>query len=134
MLPTEDLFVYVYVVIDDLIAAGAVCIPPRAGPAPACGAGPATKDQRASMPPILQRVIAEWRNRVEDSPLIPVTDVLLTAPPQRGLAGSTRPVPSPTTRTARAAQRSRTAHATGRPSPPETLQQNLDRELSSAPA
>ncbi len=36
MLPTEDLFVYVYVLIDDLIAAGAICIPPRPGPAPGC--------------------------------------------------------------------------------------------------
>jgi hypothetical protein len=36
MLPTEDLFVYVYVLIDDLIAAGAIAIPPRPGPAPAC--------------------------------------------------------------------------------------------------
>jgi hypothetical protein len=36
MLPTEDLFVYVYVLIDDLIAAGAIAIPPRPGPAPGC--------------------------------------------------------------------------------------------------
>jgi hypothetical protein len=36
MLPTEDLFVYVYVLTDDLIAAGAICIPPRPGPAPGC--------------------------------------------------------------------------------------------------
>jgi hypothetical protein len=36
MLPTEDLFVYVYVLIDDLIAAGAIAISPRPGPAPAC--------------------------------------------------------------------------------------------------
>src|SRR3954454_18972101 len=36
MLPTEDLFVYVYVLIDDAIAAGAVTIPARPGPAPAC--------------------------------------------------------------------------------------------------
>ncbi len=36
MLPTEDLFVYVYVLIDDLITAGAVAIPRRPGPAPAC--------------------------------------------------------------------------------------------------
>jgi Transposase DDE domain len=36
MLPTEDLFVYVYVLIDDLIIAGAIVIPPRPGPAPAC--------------------------------------------------------------------------------------------------
>jgi Transposase DDE domain len=36
MLPTEDLFVYVYVLIDDLIAAGAIAIPARPGPAPAC--------------------------------------------------------------------------------------------------
>ena len=36
MLPTEDLFVYVYVLADDLIAAGDIAIPPRPGPAPAC--------------------------------------------------------------------------------------------------
>lgn len=36
MLPTEDLFVYVYVLIDDAIAAGEVRIPVRPGPAPAC--------------------------------------------------------------------------------------------------
>ncbi|MHB1430837.1 MAG: transposase family protein [Streptosporangiaceae bacterium] len=36
MLPTEDLFVYLYVLIDDAIASGAIAIPPRPGPAPAC--------------------------------------------------------------------------------------------------
>jgi hypothetical protein len=36
MLPTEDLFVYVYVLIDDAIAAGAIAIPRRPGPAPGC--------------------------------------------------------------------------------------------------
>ena len=36
MLPTEDLFVYVYVLVDDAIGAGAVAIAPRPGPAPAC--------------------------------------------------------------------------------------------------
>src|SRR6266498_4500476 len=36
MLPTEDLFVYIYVLIDDLVAAGIIAIPPRPGPAPAC--------------------------------------------------------------------------------------------------
>ena len=36
MLPTEELFVYVYVLIHDLILAGAVQIPRRPGPAPAC--------------------------------------------------------------------------------------------------
>lgn len=36
MLPTEDLFVYVYVLVDDAIAAGEVRIPVRPGPAPAC--------------------------------------------------------------------------------------------------
>ena len=36
MLPTEDLFTYVYVLVDDLITAGAIVIPPRPGPAPAC--------------------------------------------------------------------------------------------------
>jgi Transposase DDE domain len=35
MLPTEDLFVHVYVLVDDAIAAGAVTIPARPGPAPA---------------------------------------------------------------------------------------------------
>jgi hypothetical protein len=90
MLPTEDLFVYVYVLIDDLIASGAVCIPPRPGPAPACSdagllaiavvrhllgrrseAGFPAEVARdwahlfPRLPLILQRVIAEWRNRVE---------------------------------------------------------------------
>ena len=36
MLPTEDLFVYVYVLVHDLILARAVVIPRRPGPAPAC--------------------------------------------------------------------------------------------------
>ncbi len=36
MLPTEDLFVYVYVLIDDAISSGAIAIVPRPGPAPAC--------------------------------------------------------------------------------------------------
>jgi hypothetical protein len=36
MLPTEDLFVYVYVLIDDLMTAGIIAIPPRPGPVPAC--------------------------------------------------------------------------------------------------
>jgi hypothetical protein len=36
MLPTEDLFVHVYVLIDDLVTAGIIAIPPRPGPAPAC--------------------------------------------------------------------------------------------------
>ena len=36
MLPTEDLFVYVYTLIDDAIKARAVAIPPRPGPSPAC--------------------------------------------------------------------------------------------------
>src|SRR5712664_2738574 len=36
MLPTEDLFVYVYVLADDAISSGAIAIPPRPGPAPAC--------------------------------------------------------------------------------------------------
>src|SRR5215831_4627948 len=39
MLPTEDLFVYVYVLVDDAIAAGAIAIPPRPGPAPGCSDG-----------------------------------------------------------------------------------------------
>ena len=36
MLPTEDLFVYVYVLIHDLMLARAIVVPPRPGPAPAC--------------------------------------------------------------------------------------------------
>jgi hypothetical protein len=36
MLPTEDLFVYVYVLIHDLMAAGHIKVPPRPVPAPAC--------------------------------------------------------------------------------------------------
>jgi hypothetical protein len=36
MLPTEDLFVYVYVLIHDLITARAIALPARPGPAPAC--------------------------------------------------------------------------------------------------
>jgi len=36
MLPTEDLFVHVYVLVDDAIAAGQVTIPARPGPTPAC--------------------------------------------------------------------------------------------------
>jgi hypothetical protein len=36
MLPTEDLFVYVYVLMHDLITSGAIAIPPRSGPTPAC--------------------------------------------------------------------------------------------------
>jgi hypothetical protein len=36
MLPTEELFVYVYVLVHDLIAAGEIRIPRRPGPAPGC--------------------------------------------------------------------------------------------------
>src|SRR5260370_13754727 len=36
MLPTEDLFVYVYVLVDDAISSQAITIAPRPGPAPAC--------------------------------------------------------------------------------------------------
>ncbi len=36
MLPTEDLFVYVYVLVDDAIADGTIAIPARPGPTPAC--------------------------------------------------------------------------------------------------
>jgi hypothetical protein len=36
MLPTEDLFVYVYVLIHDLITAGSLSVPARPGPEPAC--------------------------------------------------------------------------------------------------
>ncbi len=38
MLPTEELFVYVYVLVHDLVVSGAVRIPRRPGPAPACPA------------------------------------------------------------------------------------------------
>lgn len=36
MLPTEELFVYVYVLVHDLILTGAIQIPRRPGPSPAC--------------------------------------------------------------------------------------------------
>jgi Transposase DDE domain len=36
MLPTEDLFVYVYVLVDDAIRSGAITIAARPGPAPSC--------------------------------------------------------------------------------------------------
>ena len=36
MLPTEELFVYVYALVHDLILTGAIQIPRRPGPAPAC--------------------------------------------------------------------------------------------------
>jgi hypothetical protein len=36
MLPTEELFVYVYVLVHDLMLARAVAVPSRPGPAPAC--------------------------------------------------------------------------------------------------
>lgn len=36
MLPAEDLFVYVYVLIDDLVTARIIAVPRRPGPAPAC--------------------------------------------------------------------------------------------------
>ena len=36
MLPTEDLFVHLYVLVDDAVADGTVAIPPRPGPVPAC--------------------------------------------------------------------------------------------------
>ena len=36
MLPAEDLFVYVYVLIHDLVIAGKIAVPARPGPAPAC--------------------------------------------------------------------------------------------------
>jgi hypothetical protein len=36
MLPTEDLFVHTYVLVDDAIRSGAVVIAPRPGPAPGC--------------------------------------------------------------------------------------------------
>jgi hypothetical protein len=39
MLPTEDLLACAYVVIHDLILAGAIAVPARPGPAPACTDG-----------------------------------------------------------------------------------------------
>ena len=36
MLSTEDLFVHVYVMVDDAIACGAIAIAPRPGPTPGC--------------------------------------------------------------------------------------------------
>jgi hypothetical protein len=36
MLPTSDLFVHVYVLVDDALASGAVRVPRRPGPAPRC--------------------------------------------------------------------------------------------------
>ena len=36
MLPTEELFVYVYVLVHDLMLSGAIRVPARPGPAPAC--------------------------------------------------------------------------------------------------
>ena len=36
MFPTEDLFVYVYALIHDLMLVGAIAVPARPGPAPAC--------------------------------------------------------------------------------------------------
>src|SRR3954467_4701745 len=36
MLSTEDLFVYVYVLVDDAIADGEIVIPTRPGPTPVC--------------------------------------------------------------------------------------------------
>jgi hypothetical protein len=46
MLPTEELFVSVYVLVHDLILSGAV---------------------RATMPSVLRKVIAQWRNRIENT-------------------------------------------------------------------
>ena len=137
MLPTEDLFVYVYILVDDAISARAVAIAPRPGPVPRRrarrmvlrlppggqnrpgqpgGAGlgivpaavnergvaedlldagppprdlladkgfagaafaaaqaargtavllPPAKGRRRAMPPILRKIIAQWRKRVE---------------------------------------------------------------------
>ena len=36
MMPLADLFVHVYVLVDDALRRGAVAVPPRPGPAPAC--------------------------------------------------------------------------------------------------
>ncbi len=50
MLPTEDLFVYVYALIDDLITARIIAIPPRPGPR-ACLQRRRTAGHRAGPPP-----------------------------------------------------------------------------------
>src|SRR5215218_6280088 len=39
MLPLTDLFVHVYVLVDDALAAGAVPVPRRPGPPPGCSDG-----------------------------------------------------------------------------------------------
>lgn len=39
MLPTEELFVYVYAIVDDAIKAAAIAIPGRPGAAPGCSDG-----------------------------------------------------------------------------------------------
>jgi hypothetical protein len=39
MLPTEDLFVHVYVLVHDLMLTGYIAVPPRPGPRPACSDG-----------------------------------------------------------------------------------------------
>jgi hypothetical protein len=36
MLPTEDLFIYAYMLVDDAIGTGGIAIAARPGPAPAC--------------------------------------------------------------------------------------------------
>ena len=36
MLPTSDLFVHVFVFVDDALVAGALRVPPRPGPVPTC--------------------------------------------------------------------------------------------------
>jgi hypothetical protein len=36
VLPTEELFVYVYVLIHHLMLGGAIVVPDRPGPVPAC--------------------------------------------------------------------------------------------------
>jgi hypothetical protein len=36
MMPLGELFVHVYVLVDDALAGGTVCLPARPGPAPAC--------------------------------------------------------------------------------------------------
>ena len=79
MLPTEELFVYVYVLIYDLRLGGAIVVPDRprtrasaAGPSkrswPPAAPPSSSRPISASAPPcpaILLKIIAEWRNRIE---------------------------------------------------------------------
>ncbi len=54
MLPTEDLFVYVYVLVDDAIGSGATAIAARPGPASACS------DAELLLPKLIVRSRRRW--------------------------------------------------------------------------